>query len=284
MKSLYPLLLVFTSSIVLFSPAVTFAQQIPYGNNPETGKYVQTEDAKIYYEVYGEGEPLLLLHGGLYGYISEYSTYLPGLIQNFKVIAVALRGHGKSEIGSKDYSFQLYAEDAKAVLDQEGIEKTAVMGFSDGSTTGMVFTVNYPERVGKLVCLGGRINAQAQNPGALQSSWDFDGEEFEKDMPDFLKERKKIMPEPDRFAEWANKLKNAWLQPVIIRDEDIVKISCPTFIICADKDYYNPVESYVKLNHQIPGSRLMVVPNAGHVALIMFPPLLDTFIIPFLKD
>jgi len=99
-----------------------------------------------------------------------------------------------------------------------------------------------------------------------------------------MKERKKIMPEPERFAEWANKLKNAWLQPVIISDEDVEKISCPTFIIAADKDTNNPVESYAKLNRQIPNSRLMVLPNAGHVALILFPPLLDTFVIPFLKE
>jgi pimeloyl-ACP methyl ester carboxylesterase len=276
------------TAIICFLISSSFSsvrcQNIPFGNNPDAGKYVQTEDAKIYYEIYGDGRPLLLLHGGLYGYISEYSTYLPELTKNFKVIAVALRGHGKSEIGVRKYTFDLFAEDAKAVLNQEGIEKTSVMGFSDGSTTGLVFAVKYPGMVEKLVCLGGRTGSHAQNPEALQQSWAFDGEEFEKTMPDFMKERKKIMPEPERFAEWANMLKNAWLQPVIVKKEDIAKISCPTFIIAADKDFNNPVESYARLSQQIPNSRLMVLPNAGHVALIMFPPLLDMFIIPFLKE
>src|SRR5690349_18739075 len=74
-------------------------QNIPYGDNPKAGKYVQSGDARIYYEVYGEGPPLLLLHGGYYGYISEYEPYYPDLTKNFKVIAVATRGHGRSEIG-----------------------------------------------------------------------------------------------------------------------------------------------------------------------------------------
>lgn len=273
----------FVAILCIFN-TIANAQEIPFGNNPDVGKYAQTEDAKIYYEIYGDGEPLLLLHGGLYGYISEYGQYLPELMKHFKVIAVATRGHGKSEIGSEPYSFSLFASDAKLVLEQEGIDSAYVMGFSDGSTTGLVFTVAYPDMVRKLVCLGGRTGAQFQNPQALQESWNFDGEEFEQNMPDFLKERKNIMPEPERFAEWANMLKEAWLQPIIIEETDITNITCPTFLIAADSDYYNPVASYAALNDKLPNSRLMVVPNAGHVALIMFPPLLDTFIIPFLQQ
>src|SRR5437868_3365635 len=76
-----------------------FAQSIPYGNNPETGKYLTVGDTKIYYEVYGKGEPLLLLHGGVYGYIDEFEYLIPKLAEKFQVIAVATRGHGKSYIG-----------------------------------------------------------------------------------------------------------------------------------------------------------------------------------------
>ena len=275
--------ILFLSTLLLFSQ-LCFAQEVPYGNNPDAGKYVDIDGTKIYYEIYGEGEPLLLLHGGLYGYISEYSNYLPALSQNFKVIAVATRGHGKSEIGNTPYTFDLFASDAKKVLDTEGIAKVHVMGFSDGSTTGMVFACKYPETAKKLVCLGGRTGAHFQNPSALQNSYEFSGEGFVKEMPDFLKKRKEIMPEPGRMAEWADMLKGAWMQPIILTDEEVKKLDCPTFIVVGDRDYYNPVESYAKLNKQMPNTRLMVLPNAGHVALIMFPPLLDTFIIPFLQE
>ncbi|MFW9951686.1 MAG: alpha/beta fold hydrolase, partial [Candidatus Thorarchaeota archaeon] len=89
---------------ILLLPLTIFGQ-IPYGNNPVVGRYIQTDDAKIYYEIYGEGEPLVLIHGSLYGYIDEFKTVLPDLTERFKVIAVALRGHGKSEIGDQDFSY-----------------------------------------------------------------------------------------------------------------------------------------------------------------------------------
>src|SRR5688500_10268112 len=85
------------------------AQNIPYGNNPQTGKYLNVGDAKLYYEVYGQGNPLLLLHGDTFGYIDEFEHYIPLLAEHFRVIAVGMRGHGKSEIGTKAYSDKVFA-------------------------------------------------------------------------------------------------------------------------------------------------------------------------------
>src|ERR1043165_2247513 len=72
----------------------TNAQDIPYGNNPAAGRYVDVGDAKIYYEVYGKGHPIVLLHGGVYGYIDEFSPFIPKLVAaDFKVICIGTRGH-----------------------------------------------------------------------------------------------------------------------------------------------------------------------------------------------
>lgn len=87
---------------VLATPVA--ALEVAYGSNPQTGCYLNVGDAKICYEVHGEGRPVLLLQGGLYGYIDEYSPYIPELSKHFKVIAMATRGHGRSEIG-KTVSF-----------------------------------------------------------------------------------------------------------------------------------------------------------------------------------
>ena len=97
----------------------SYTQQSVYGNHPTAGKYLNVGDAKIYYEVYGRGKPLLLLHGGFLGYIDEYSPYIPELSKMYKVIAIATRGHGKSEIGSKPYTEKLFAEDVLAIINKE---------------------------------------------------------------------------------------------------------------------------------------------------------------------
>jgi len=270
---------------ILVLPVLTFAQQsIPYGNNSKAGKYVTSGDAKIYYEVYGDGPPLLLLHGGYYGYISEFEMYFPDLIKNFKVIAVATRGHGRSEIGHEKMSYQLFAKDAIAVLKQEKLTSVLVMGFSDGAITGLVLAAENASYVKKLVSMGGGINTGMYRPNSLQSVWRMDGKKEEQDAPDFLKERMKIMPEPNRFAEWVDRLKEVWLAPVWISEDKVAAIKCPVMIVGGDRDDYARTESFVENYKLIPNSRLMILPNSGHVSLILQPALLNSFIIPFLKE
>ena len=260
------------------------AQVIPYGNNVKAGKYVQSEDAKIYYEVYGKGEPLLLLHGGYYGYISEFEMYLPELIDNFKVIAVATRGHGKSEIGEQKMSYELFAEDALKVLEQEGIEEVLVLGFSDGGITGTVFAANYPTKVRKLICMGAGFNAGHYKPKALQEIWEMDAQIEVNNLPQFLEERKKIMPEPERFSEWIEMLKQAWLEPVVLDNEAISKINCPVLLILGDRDNYIRLEAAIEMYALMPNAQLFILPNSEHVDLIFNSTILKNTIIPFLNE
>lgn len=84
--------------LLVFVTINSYAQDIPYGLNEKAGRYCNVGDAKIYYEVYDEGRPLVLLHGGYHGYIDEFKKYIPVLSKQFKVIAIAARGYGKSEI------------------------------------------------------------------------------------------------------------------------------------------------------------------------------------------
>src|ERR1700749_291567 len=88
-----------------------FAKKIPYGNNPQAGHYFNVGGANLYYEIYGKGKPLLMLHGGVYGYIDEFEFLIPKLAEKYMVICVATRGHGKSEIGHEPYTYQQRAED-----------------------------------------------------------------------------------------------------------------------------------------------------------------------------
>jgi predicted alpha/beta-fold hydrolase len=93
----------------------------PYGNNPSAGHYVQANDAKIYYEVYGSAthgkkQPIVILHGGILGSTIEMANFIDSLKQNFQVIAISTRGHGKSEIGSLPITYEKKANDVMAVI------------------------------------------------------------------------------------------------------------------------------------------------------------------------
>jgi pimeloyl-ACP methyl ester carboxylesterase len=262
----------------------TYGQQIPYGNNPEAGKYVTVKGTKIYYETYGSGKPLLLLHGSILGYIDEFSLFIPELSKQFKVIAPALRGHGKSEIGEEPFSYALFAEDAIAVLKQEGVDSASVLGFSAGAITGYYLAANYPKTITKLVALAGVVHSDSYRPAALQYLKSLKIENLEKQFPDFIPARKKIMVQPNRYQELINRLSKTWVAGSYTAPAKPGDIRCPVLNIGGDRDYYFSAGAFVSVYEQIPGSQLAIIPNADHVAMIQSKLILTALILPFLTN
>ena len=132
----------------------TVVNKIPYGNNPKVGRYVQANDAKIYYEVYGKGQPIVLLHGGLFGSTVEFSDFIDRLKKNYQVIAISTRGHGKSEIGKEPLTLEQRANDAMAVINAVTKDSVIVLGFSDGGYSAYKLGAMYPDRVKKMIVIG----------------------------------------------------------------------------------------------------------------------------------
>lgn len=269
-------------TLFLFFRQSVSSQVINYGNNPQAGKYIRVEDATLYYEVYGTGKPLLLLHGDTFGYISEFEQYIPILAKKFKVIIPAMRGHGKSEIGIKKYSYKLFARDVLAILHKEGIDKVAVMGFSAGATTACYLAAHYPESIKKAVVLAGAIDTSSYKPGILADLINTTGDEYEQMLPELVKERKKLMPKPNSYNELIQKLKEAWLQPVYVEEVKLKEVKCPVLIVGGDRDEYMAVESFVRIQQLIPASQLAILPNCNHVGLLFYPEMVNLMVLPFL--
>src|ERR1700733_5650094 len=133
--------------------------QVPYGNNPAAGSYFNTGDANIYYEVYGSGKPLVLLHGGIFGYITDFESFIPELSKKYRVIAIATRGHSKSELGKQPLSYKLFSEDAYKVIRHLTTDSATVIGFSDGADQAYYLAADHPDAVKKLIAIGGNFGA-----------------------------------------------------------------------------------------------------------------------------
>src|SRR6185436_1102382 len=127
-----------------------------YGNNSSTGKYAEVNHIRIYYEVYGKGEPLLLLHGNSSS-ISTFDKQIPEFSKHFMVIAVDSRGQGKSSEDGKPYTYDLFADDMNALLDHLKLENVNIVGWSDGGNTGLIMAMKYPSKVKKLVTMGANV-------------------------------------------------------------------------------------------------------------------------------
>ncbi|WP_223302275.1 alpha/beta fold hydrolase [Flavobacterium branchiophilum] len=235
----------------------TLVNTIPYGANTAYGKYVQTKDAKIYYEVYGKGQPIVLLHGGLFGCIMEYSDLIKKLETNFQVIAIATRGHGKSEIGHEPLTLNQRAHDAMAVINAVTKESVIMIGFSDGGYSAYTFGALYPERVKKMIVIG----AGELKPG--YRSFNLTTKQaLEMDKP-FWDQQLKLMPEPNRIAEVFAEVSKCY-NNVTVSNDLLSKIKCPVMVVAGDNDTGNPVERVVRAARMIPNHQISIIPNAGH--------------------
>ena len=233
--------------------------ETPYGNNPEVGQYLQVGDANIYYEVYGKGKPIFIFHGGGVGSPYELGKIIDDLRENFTVVVISTRGHGRSEIGNSPLTYEQKADDMVAVMKMVTSAPAQIVGFSDGAYTAYKVATMYPERVERIVAIGA---------GTLKAGF-FSGEMKVEDMKkfdkDFMEYEMQIRPEPERTQEFYDKYMKFWSK-MSVGEEIFGKIKCPVLLIVGDEDDHAPVATVLKAHQMLENSRLCVVPKAYHGA------------------
>lgn len=239
-----------------FQPANEVSKTV-YGANTKAGRYVQANDAKIYYEVYGKGQPIVLLHGGLFGSITEMADLIDRLKTNFQVIAVATRGHGKSEIGREPLTLEQRANDAMAVINAVTKDSVIVLGFSDGGYSAYKLGAMFPNRVKKMIVIG----AGELRPGLRE--FNFTAKmALGMDKP-FWDQQLKLMPESNRLDEVFTQVSNCYSK-LTVSKELLSAIKCPVLVMAGDRDDGNPVERVVSAARFIPNHQISIISNTGH--------------------
>ena len=233
----------------------------PYGDNLKFGNYVQADDAKIYYEVYGKVTPILILHGGGVGSPYEMGKLIDDLKKNHKVILMSTRGHGRSEIGNSPMTYEQKANDALEVLNAVTDEPVQVIGFSDGAYTAYKLAAMYPARVERITAIGA---------GTLQAGYFGDSmkiSDLEKIDADFVAYEKTIMPEPERWQEFFDGYMKFW-HNMSVGEETFGAINCPVLLIVGDEDDHAPIITVLEAHQMLKNSRMCVVPKAWHSAFL----------------
>lgn len=238
--------------------------ETPYGNNTSIGKYVQADDVKIYYETYGEGKPLYVLHGGGVGTPYEMGQLIDSLrgLGMFKVFVISTRGHGRSELGHKKMSLEQRAIDLSEVINHLSPgEKVSFVGFSDGAYSAMSVAVHHPELVERIVAIGaGTVKAGYMAADAKVSDW----EKYDKR---FCDQQRSIMPEPDRWQEFLTDYMSYW-NTLNLREEFFSRIQCPVLLMVGDEDDHAPLQTVVDAYYMAPSSRLSIIPKAWHTCFM----------------
>ncbi|MBD5316516.1 MAG: alpha/beta hydrolase [Bacteroides sp.] len=264
---------------VFMQPDSYIGSKTQYGNNPEAGHYALVDDAKIYYEVYGEGNPIVILHGGGVGCTYEMGQFIDSLSKTNKVIAISTRGHGKSEIGTKPVSVEQRANDVYSVI-QDCVpgQKVKAIGFSDGGYSAYFLAYLHPEVVDRIVTIGAGealphtrkfIKSKIEDMAALD--------------PDFMELQMKICPQPDKKqAYWDNFYD--FYNTVTVSKEILNSIKCPVLVMAGELDPNAPLATVIAAYYMLPHSQLAIIPNAGHGAFIdNFQAVWDC-VVPFLSE
>ena len=231
-----------------------------YGKNPN-GKYINLDDAKIYYEEYGIGEPLILLEGNN-GLISDFHNQIPFLSKQFRVIALDTRAQGKSlDFAEKDYGYEKLADDLFQIVKQLKLQKVNILGWSDGGITGLIFTSQNSNLVNKLITIGANTNPNGVKEELLISI----KERYEN--TDDEKEKRRL---------------NLMINYPNISDNDLQKIKNPVLVIAGDNDEIK-LEHTKKIAKKIENSKLQIIQNSTHNVPFDQPEILNNKILNFLN-
>jgi pimeloyl-ACP methyl ester carboxylesterase len=225
-----------------------------YGDNPKRGHYVNLRGFRMYYEIYGEGEPLLLIHGNG-GSINNFSGQIPYFSKHYKVILADSRAHGKSLDRSDSLSYQLMSDDFNILLNLLNIKSCNIIGWSDGGNIALLLAIHHPEKVKKLAITGANI-------------W-IDSLAIAADMiaTDPLIDLNKL----EQTLEVKNTIKITKLLFMLpnISISQLQAIKCPTLVIGGDHDVILPKHTML-IAENIPQSTLWILPNSGHSTLISY--------------
>ncbi len=233
----------------------------------ENGKYVDINGVKLYYEVYGEGEPILMIHGNG-GSFSCFENQVVEFSKHFKVVLVDCRGRGNSSYQKGvELTFELQVEDINLFLDKLNIKKTNILGWSDGGIIGLLLAIKHPETVNKLVASGANIFPD----GALHQ------EELKKWTTDLENNNKNY--ENDLAID----LNNLDINYPNLKYSDLNVIKSKTLIIAGDHDEIKS-EHTLKIYESIPDAQLAILPNSTHSALIENSTLFNEIVLRFLMQ
>ena len=263
----------------------THVKQTPYGTNDQAGHYVQTPDAKLYYERYGEGgQPVVFLHGGEYGYIDEFAEVIRQVSKQRTVIAIATRGYGRSERGTRPLSHRQFAEDAAFVIKDifKSGEKVDVMGFSEGAITSYILASSHPELVRRLVAIGGPLGAYGASIEDLESDEELTPELMQQQVPDLVARRKRQMIHPEQWDQLIRDLNAMYDRMVYVKQAEVHAIQAPTLIVAGDKDETR-LDHFVEVYKLLPNAQMAIIPGCGHVIFRCKPDLSIKIMSDFLQ-
>lgn len=245
-------------------------------------KYIQANGINIHYEEYGEGAPLILLHGGT-STLKEWEAHIPSFAPHFHIYALDSRAHGKTDNPTGRLTYRMMADDVATFIKALDLPRPLVCGYSDGGQIALELALRYPGLTQALVIGAAWYKFSEVYINGLKE-WGFerprelDFNKIQSTFPQFVemwKMEHRRDDDPDYWKSLLLQISELWLTPLNYTEADFKQVTDPVLIIIGDRDGLIPLEDAIEMYQMIPNAELAVLPNADHMGLVMNP---ETFI------
>lgn len=240
-----------------FQQALSDPKAVPYGKNTAAGKFYDIRGFKMYCEIYGTGEPLLIIHGNG-GSIDNFIYQIPYFAKNYKVIVADSRAQGRSADTGDSLTYEMMADDYAALLDALKVDSANVIGWSDGGINGILLAQRHPKKVKKLAITG--ANLAPDTTAVPQEIWDM----VRPALAGLNAKASKTPQEKNSL-----KLLKLLCEQPHISPASLQKVLCPTLVIGGDHDVIKEEHTFL-IYKNIPKAYLWILPGAGHSTPVIY--------------
>jgi pimeloyl-ACP methyl ester carboxylesterase len=222
--------------------------------------YAPVDGIQIWYAEFGQGEAVILLHGGLAN-ANYWGNQVPELAKSYRVIVMDSRGHGRSTRDSRLFGYDLMADDVVALMDYLQIRKAAIAGWSDGAILGLDIAIRHPERITKLFAFA----ANSDPSGVKDVAQSLIFNEF---IARTKAEYEQISPTPKAYKSFLDQITGMWAAEPNFTAEQLSAIAIPVWIVDGDHDEAIKRENTEFMAREIPNAGLLLLPGVSHFALL----------------
>jgi pimeloyl-ACP methyl ester carboxylesterase len=242
---------------------------------PATSGYAPINGIKIWYAIFGRGAPVILLHGGLAN-ANYWGELVPALAPRYRVVVMDSRGHGRSSRDARPFGYDLMASDVLALMDFLKIDKTSVIGWSDGAIIGLDIAIRHPERLSKLFAFA--ANSDPSGVKDVNQS-----PVFTSFIARARQEYEKLSPTPTEYDVFLTQITKMWETQPNWTGDDLANIKVPTWIVDADHDEAIKRENTLFMADHIPDSGLLIEPRVSHFAFLQDAQQFNADVLHFLE-
>ena len=243
----------------------------------DRGGQANVNGISVHYAVYGQGSPVILLHGGLAN-LDYWGHQIAALKSRHMVIAMDSRGHGRSTRDARPYGYDLMADDVVGLMDVLKLPKADIVGWSDGAILGLDLAIRYSSRVGKVFAFAANTVPSGVN----------DDVEKNPTFGAFIKRARqdyeKYSATPREYDSFLEQISKMWASEPNWTDAQLKAITAPVLVVDGDHDEAIKREHTEYIAATIPGAGLLILPNASHFAFLQDPDLFSYAVLHFLGD